>query len=949
MICESTRTVLRDGWLIAADAENRGLDERWYENGLPDTAVEAVVPSLVHMYFPDCYGVAWYSLSFVPEFEKKRGYDCLLRFGMAEFKCDVYLNGTHIGCHLGCEDPFEFEVTKLLRFGEENRLVVRLSKPHEKEVDGFKLKQIPHRNQCEHELCPGMSQNVFGLREEVSLLNVPRVHISDAYIYGDIATGSVMIAATVRNSAKKPRGITLSAEVGDKRAGIVNAAESYKFECDKGGQTFYFNVPLSDITLWSPENPFLYFVNLSLECEYKGRKYRHTLALRTAFRDFRVDENGYFSLNGKRVFLRCSHTGNNFPVGIQQCLDPYLMRRDFDMAKASGLNCVRFISGYSQTEQLDYCDEIGMMVYQEPSSSWLLEDGERTAELYLDNLFTLIKRDRSHPSIVIWGLLNETPHSAPFGMAFDVARDCLPRLRELDNSRLVLLSSGRFDGHLNVGSFANPGSDKWQCEWNGEDINSDEQVHWLPGYPGAYFNKVGDLHCYPTIPHSREDMALIRDSGAEGKALFISEYGVGSMFDTDWLCRKFEQLGTREDAPDYRRVKQMNDGLCDAFVKYGLDKFYAFPSDILRESALLHARQRALTFDLVRSNPRFNGYSITGLLDHAICGEGLWTLFREWKPTICDTISDGFAPLKWCLFVNPTNIYRGHSFSIEGVLADEDILASRDYEVVVKIVGNGGVKWEKSYTFTNHAPRRGLSIPVFKEEISPDLPEGEYLLRAEITEGAAATCSSVKFYVTDLSSVHTDARLYSLGLPENVTEMLTLHGAAVTDLDFSEDVNGLILVGHIRECDRADISSELYRLIEKGARAVIFDPSALPEDDAHVARYYHRDWLYHKEYIAKPHPYFDGLPRGRIMDLEFYTYIINGLAFDGGANPDETAAVCVGTGINASATGYEGGFNIGRYNIGEGAMIVNSFELLGQAQSNPACDRIILNIVAREA
>ena len=209
--------------------------------------------------------------------------------------------------------------------------------------------------------------------------------------------------------------------------------------------------------LWSLDDPNLYFVNLSLKSVVKNKNYTHSITARTGFRDFRVGDDGYFRLNGKRIFLRGSHTGNNFPYGIQVCCDPALMRRDFDMAKAAGLNCVRFISGYSQTEQLDYCDEIGLLVYQEPSSSWLLQDSPMAKELYLENLYTLVKRDRSHPSVVIWGLLNETLSSEPFGMAFEAARDCLDELTEIDNTRLILLNSGRLNGYLGVGFFVQSG------------------------------------------------------------------------------------------------------------------------------------------------------------------------------------------------------------------------------------------------------------------------------------------------------------------------------------------------------------------------------------------------------------------------------------------------------------------------------------------------------------
>ena len=85
--------------------------------------------------------------------------------------------------------------------------------------------------------------------------------------------------------------------------------------------------------------------------------------MRFGFRELRV-VNGWFRLNGKRIFLRSTHTGNHFPIGQQVAVDHDLLRRDLVLAKASGFNAVRFIAGVAWPEQLDFCDEIGLMVYE---------------------------------------------------------------------------------------------------------------------------------------------------------------------------------------------------------------------------------------------------------------------------------------------------------------------------------------------------------------------------------------------------------------------------------------------------------------------------------------------------------------------------------------------------------------------------------------------------------
>lgn len=945
-----TYEILRNGWKIAHDPQNVGQENKWYVIGLPETAVPAIVPGLVHQYFPDGFGVAWYFREFMPSFVYQKGMRYILRFGMAEFYCDVYLNGFHAGYHRGVEDPFEVDITDLIVFGKTNRLYVRCAKQWDEDMFGLKLEQIPHRNQRHRDLCPGASQNVYGLREEATLMAVPQIRIADTYLYGNIETGCIEVGITLYNSGKKNCECTLTAEAGSKRSGYAETSLKKSVIAVKGESTVNISLKLNNVYLWSTDDPYLYFVNITLKSEIGNKKYADKCSRRCGFRSFSVDENGYFRLNGKRIFLRCSHTGNNFPEGIQVCMDPELMRRDFIMAKASGLNAVRFISGYSQTEQLDFCDEIGLMVYQEPSSGWLLEDSDQVKELYLENLLSLIKRDRSHPCIVIWGLLNETPHRPPYGAAFDVAVASLHDIYSLDKSRLVLLASGRFDGHLNIGSFSNPFSEKWSCIWNEENENSSEQIGWQNGDPGAFFHKVGDLHVYPRLPHSQKHMDLIRNAGSGGRAVFISEYGVGSMFDVLWLCRKFEQRGTRSDMPDYRWIRMMAENFLADWHKFGFNDVYAFPSDLMNESARLHSRQRAITFDIVRSNPKFNGYSITGLLDHAICGEGLWTLMREWKPGIADVMQDGLAPLKWCLFVNPTHVYAGKPFIVEGVIADEDILSVRSYDVSVRIKGKQGIVYENTFTFDKKESETGFSIPVFKENISLGVPSGEYELHAEILEGAAAADGSMKFYLTNTDeNEKIPSEIVVWGVGDETVEFLHANHIETTVLnEYSGPADKFILIGNPAESEKTGFWIQIHDYIKNGCKVFVMEPQAFLPDDRYGTNHTGYDWLYHKEYVSKSHDYFNKMPCGCIMDWEYYMRLINGTVFYGGNEPDEVIAASFGTGLNSSATGYEGGFNIGRFNIGKGALIVNTFDISGNIGKNPAADMLLLSIIISE-
>lgn len=186
------------------------------------------------------------------------------------------------------------------------------------------------------------------------------------------------------------------------------------------------------------------------------------------------------SEGGRRILLRCSHTGNFYAGTNNQVSEPAMWMQDFNKAKATGFNTVRFISGAALPDQLDYCDELGLMVYEEPYAGWLTENGPRAREVYEEDMLTMVKRDRSHACLTMFGTLNETQEVEPWGQFPIIAKDCLGAVRDLDETRLIIYSSGRFDGNSGVGSVANPFSREWECLWNGENKENGKTQRWVP-------------------------------------------------------------------------------------------------------------------------------------------------------------------------------------------------------------------------------------------------------------------------------------------------------------------------------------------------------------------------------------------------------------------------------------------------------------------------------------
>ena len=503
-------------WKLLPDPQNKGREEGWYKS-IRTEAKDAPVPGIIQQVFPDYHGVAWYWRSFKPHFRMEKGMRCFLRFWAVDYLADVWLNDVYIGGYEGGETPFLLDVTSTVCPNEDNLLAIRVLNPTSEPIDGIVLSQVPHRNKLPSGLIPGSSYNYGGIVQKVEFLVLPAVRIADIFPQPNIYTGEMKLSITVRNDLDSKANGELLVDIAPDKGGEIVARKSLKGDFPPGESHFEVSLYVPNPRLWSLEDPFLYRINVDLKATCEGMSFGHRSSVRSGFRELRV-ERGYFRLNGKRIFIRSTHTGNQFPIGHPVPPNPDIMKRDFIYAKALGFNMVRFISGLALPEQLDFCDEIGLMVYEESMASWCLEDSPKMKERYDNSIKGMILRDRNHPSVVIWGLLNETPDGAVFRNAVEA----LSLIRSLDNTRLVLLNSGRWDRQLSIGSLSNPGSKEWEHQWGRESPDAKEAPPLSYPY-GGYIEGAGDAHIYPPVPQTKEINDFFRKLGSDTKPVFVSE------------------------------------------------------------------------------------------------------------------------------------------------------------------------------------------------------------------------------------------------------------------------------------------------------------------------------------------------------------------------------------------------------------------------------------------
>ena len=932
-------------WKLIWDPENNGKEKGWNDAGKfpAGESHNITVPGQAQEVYPGKSGVFWYYRELSCEVDFKKGSRAFIRCQAVDYRCEVWLNGKFIGEHEGPETPFDLDVTGVLKKDGTNRLVMRIVVPkHSERIDGLILSEIPSANKNDAEYySPGSPNNFGGIMRNIELIVRPAVMIAGAYITACPRTGKVDIELTVDSSLRDRTDLSISSVFSPRGENISVTDVSLEAECGPGINIYTLSCIIDAPQLWQLEKPSLYdtFIQISRQ-NSDGARETDSYSTRIGFRELKI-ENGYFILNGKRIFLKSTHSGGDISY-----FNLYYL-------KTAGFNTIRIISNNFNPELFDYCDDLGLMVYQEHRGAWLLGDSPKAEEYFYFSILESVKRDRNHASFTMIGLLNENYDND----AYRAAVSSLPKIRRLDPSRLVILSSGRWDFNLRVGSFANPFCDTFECGWGEEDPNHplEKTKEWKPEDPLLPMAAgLGDIHIYPRMPMTWEVKEAILNVGKDSKPVFISEFGAGSQLNVLSDMRHAEQFGVSMNTPEMRTICAAVKSIKAAWEKFSLGDIYPSIDDFFTDSFTKSTRQRVITFDLVRGNPQFCGYNLTGIMDHALAGEGMWTIFGELKTNIIETMRDCWNPLRFCLLVNPDHAYSGQPLRIIVKLANEDALHPGTYPVTLRIWNNdGGTQWEHKTRVTIEEGRFApFAYTVFDETINLKLKAGEYTLAADLESGGRPGNRRMKFLISDKSGLPAvSGKIYTLGTDSRQDAILRSTGAEIISLINADNINNnaAVIIGMDNNFDW----DSLWTCIKNGTKALFLSPFVFAENGDTAAKLpagikqngrlrEMRDWLYHKEYVGLRNKILDGMQGPGILDWEYYGQLCNDYFFEGIKIPDDIAVV--GIAVGYPGPGYDEGVIVGGYKFGEGYFMLNAMSVLENA-GHPAADKLLRNLL----
>ncbi|KAK7087445.1 beta-glucuronidase-like [Littorina saxatilis] len=528
-------------WNFRADDSsdrNQSFHDKWWTNPLSDTGDVMVmpVPSSFNditndKLLRDFVGWVWYDRQFYVS-QSWQNQRVVLRFGSANYRAIVWVNGQEVMSHDGGHLPFEGEIIQsVLNFKGENRVTVAV----DNRLTSTTLPPGSLKSRSGHgfhyEVQGGHMDffNYAGIHRHVHLYTTPKVYIDDITIVTSIqGTDAGVAYSIVVKGTDSHTDSNVEVSVEDREGKTVSAPPSNRLQG---------NIVLRNARFWwpwtmKPDDPgYMY----TLKVNISGDVYRQPFGIRTV----KVTSN-QFQINGHPFY--CHGAGKHEDSDIRgKGLDYALIARDFAMLKWLGANCFR-TSHYPYAEEImDQADKLGFVVINEsPGTAIKSTANMGTVSLthHKEVMAEMFQRDKNRPSVCMWSLANEPAVNSQ--QAEDYFKDLIKHTKDMDHTRPVTIpgvGSGPVAQALDVicvGSWYAWSHDIGHTEVIQLGVNSD-----LPGtfhannkpiMVTAYgADAVAGFHQEPSVAYTEEYQAEVLSEYHNSFDKYRSQFLVGEM------------------------------------------------------------------------------------------------------------------------------------------------------------------------------------------------------------------------------------------------------------------------------------------------------------------------------------------------------------------------------------------------------------------------------------
>ncbi|MGQ1891360.1 glycoside hydrolase family 2 protein [Thermophagus sp. OGC60D27] len=623
-------------------------------------------------------GVSWFftEMDVSESFEGKR---VVLDFESCRMRAEVFVNEQLVGYDLINGTPFSVDVSRALKYGGKNRIAVRITDP-----DGnFEwMDFFPHK-WGNYQIPP--SHGFGGITGRVFLSVTGHSYIEDVFVKNTPQVNSIDLEVSLAQADGKSLEGILMFELWEKgKADKPVVKKQMQVSSNRASPVVKTSLEYEKARLWSPEDPNLYELQVHWLPE-EGDK--HQFNRKIGFRWFEVKDvegDKMFFLNGRRVVVLSSISWGFWPIN-GQFPDFGLAKKQIETAKLLGLNMLNFHRNIGHPEILDLADEMGLLYYAEPggyktgaAGSGFIQEWNR------QKLFRMIRRDRNHPSLVIYNMINESGRDP-----LSHEKEDIVRAHKIDETRIITYTSTNLFKKFHGGAMP----------WDTAGV----KMHMLPYDDEVHYYGWWDEH-HPDGPGSYRDEFyngpdnFHRNSNNASEIVQWGEDGaIGTPPRLQLMAEKIKEIGeTGYDGDSYlKQYEAYNDFLDENEFRN------AFPEvdDLTTSLGNVAFYYQGRIIENIRISNTVDGYYVNGWEGTKIENHsGIVDPFRNPKG---DTklISRYNQPLYVAVKVRDKVVEKNRRSVVDFYIVNEEDL-SGNYQLHITAEDSSGVFYEKAFPVT---------------------------------------------------------------------------------------------------------------------------------------------------------------------------------------------------------------------------------------------------------
>lgn len=385
--------------------------------------------NIPHTWNTDAYvlknyyrGIGWYKKDvFISELKKDK--QVFLKFEGVNASAEVYINNQKVANHLGGYTAFTIDATSYLKFGEHNTIAIK--------ADNSKLDIPPLSG--DFSIFGGIYRDVWLItteKQHIDMLNAGSggIFVETPTVSNESAT--VLIKGAIKNEITENKTVIIINEIIDPKGKAIYSSKN-KITL-RGNTNTPFEIKSSEIKspeLWSPDSPTLYRVKTTIS-DAKTNKVLDLCENPLGFRWFEFKGSDGFFLNGSPLKLIgvCRHQDQK---NLGNALTDDMHRRDMKLIKDMGANFIR-ISHYPQDHAiLEQCDKLGLLAWEEIPVVDIVSLDPKFEEVCHTNLIEMIRQHYNHPSVIMWGYMNEPVLVTVRTLTGDYQKQIFEKTREI--------------------------------------------------------------------------------------------------------------------------------------------------------------------------------------------------------------------------------------------------------------------------------------------------------------------------------------------------------------------------------------------------------------------------------------------------------------------------------------------------------------------------------------